>query len=135
MSTCICPWQVSNGIGTPGLRVKSFRSRPRNFIVTLIDDIDPRIRRRITQTDIDADIDKTIGEAFYDFCGIIRIDGAPHRSDEGILYTEIDVRAIASAKASADPAGHYPRLDLTRLLIDRTKSRPVEEMAGHMKPA
>jgi aliphatic nitrilase len=47
-------------------------------------------------------------------------------SDEGILIAEIDIGEIAMAKAAADPAGHYARADVTRLLINRSPRRPVE---------
>ena len=39
---------------------------------------------------------------------------------EGIVYAELDLGMIALAKAAADPAGHYARPDVTRLLLDRT---------------
>jgi len=37
---------------------------------------------------------------------------------EGPLIAEIDLGAIGIAKNAADPAGHYPRPDVTRLLLD-----------------
>jgi aliphatic nitrilase len=39
---------------------------------------------------------------------------------EGIVYADLDLGMIALAKAAADPAGHYARPDVTRLLLDRT---------------
>jgi aliphatic nitrilase len=39
-------------------------------------------------------------------------------NEEGILYAEIDLSIIALAKAAADPAGHYARPDVTRLLFN-----------------
>lgn len=45
---------------------------------------------------------------------------------EGILYADIDLSAIVTAKNAADPAGHYARPDATRLLINKRPSRPVE---------
>ncbi len=39
---------------------------------------------------------------------------------EGIVYAEIDLGMISLAKAAADPAGHYARPDVTRLLLDKT---------------
>lgn len=39
---------------------------------------------------------------------------------EGIVYAEVDLGLISLAKAAADPAGHYARPDVTRLLLDRT---------------
>lgn len=39
---------------------------------------------------------------------------------EGLVYADIDLGMIALAKAAADPAGHYARPDVTRLLLDRT---------------
>lgn len=40
--------------------------------------------------------------------------------EEGLVYADIDLGMIALAKAAADPAGHYARPDVTRLLLNRT---------------
>lgn len=40
--------------------------------------------------------------------------------EEGLVMAEIDLGIIAIAKSAADPAGHYARPDVTRLLLDRT---------------
>lgn len=45
---------------------------------------------------------------------------------EGLLFAELDFNAITVAKSVADPAGHYARPDVTRLLINRNRTRPVE---------
>lgn len=39
---------------------------------------------------------------------------------EGLVYADLDLGMISLAKAAADPAGHYARPDVTRLLLDRT---------------
>ncbi|HSW08565.1 carbon-nitrogen hydrolase family protein [Aquabacterium sp.] len=39
---------------------------------------------------------------------------------EGLVYAELDLGMISLAKAAADPAGHYARPDVTRLLLDKT---------------
>ncbi|MEX2124196.1 MAG: carbon-nitrogen hydrolase family protein [Woeseia sp.] len=39
---------------------------------------------------------------------------------EGIVYGDLDLSMITLAKAAADPAGHYARPDVTRLLLDKT---------------
>ena len=47
--------------------------------------------------------------------------------EEGLLYAEIDTGMIPLAKAAADPAGHYSRPDVTRLLLDkRPRQRVVQ---------
>ena len=58
-------------------------------------------------------------------------DGAPlcdylDDSAEGLLYADIDLGAIAIAKSFADPAGHYSRPDVTRLLLNTSPVAPVE---------
>lgn len=48
---------------------------------------------------------------------------------EGLLIAEIDLAAIGVAKNAADPAGHYSRPDVTRLLFNKTPARRVEHFA------
>lgn len=47
---------------------------------------------------------------------------------EGILYAELDLGLISLAKAAADPAGHYARPDVTRLVLNQRASAPVEHV-------
>ncbi|WP_321889435.1 carbon-nitrogen hydrolase family protein [Paraburkholderia bannensis] len=56
--------------------------------------------------------------------GTLLHDPLPER-EEGIVYAEIDLGLIALAKAAADPAGHYSRPDVTRLLLNRTPGSRV----------
>jgi len=48
---------------------------------------------------------------------------------EGLLIAEIDLGAIGVAKNAADPAGHYSRPDVTRLLLNKKPLRRVEEFS------
>jgi len=55
-------------------------------------------------------------------------DGSPlaeplEPTEEGLLIAEIDLGAISVAKAAADPAGHYSRPDVFRLMFN-TKPAP-----------
>lgn len=45
---------------------------------------------------------------------------------EGLLYADIDLGMIGVAKQAADPAGHYARPDVTRLLFNNQPARRVE---------
>lgn len=47
--------------------------------------------------------------------------------EEGLVTADIDLGMIAFAKAAADPAGHYARRDVTRLLLNPKRQRPVLE--------
>jgi aliphatic nitrilase len=49
---------------------------------------------------------------------------------DGLVIAEIDLGAIALSKAVADPAGHYARPDVTRLLLNTNVPHPVEFMAA-----
>lgn len=50
-----------------------------------------------------------------------RLMHAPLPEDqEGLVYADLDLGMISLAKAAADPAGHYARPDVTRLVLDQT---------------
>lgn len=53
---------------------------------------------------------------------------------EGIVYAELDLSLISMSKMAADPAGHYSRSDVTRLVVDRTARRPVQYIDGPGNP-
>ena len=68
------------------------------------------------------------------FAQIYGPDGSPMckqlpEAEEGLLFAEIDLGAIAIAKSFADPVGHYSRPDVTRLLLNRTPQLQVEEFS------
>lgn len=46
-------------------------------------------------------------------------------TEEGLVMADVDLGMIALAKAAADPAGHYARRDVTRLLLNAKRQRPV----------
>lgn len=69
------------------------------------------------------------------FARIYGPDGSPlaeplPETEEGILYADIDLGMIALAKAAADPAGHYSRPDVTRLLFNPNPALRVEYVSG-----
>lgn len=41
-------------------------------------------------------------------------------TEEGLVYADLDLSIISLAKAAGDPAGHYSRRDVTRLLLNTT---------------
>ena len=48
--------------------------------------------------------------------------------EEGLIYADIDLGVISVAKAAADPAGHYARPDVTRLLFNNRPGNRVESL-------
>ena len=65
------------------------------------------------------------------FAQVYAPDGSPMcdalpETEEGLLYADIDLGAIAVAKSFADPVGHYSRPDVTRLLLNRGPQPRVE---------
>ena len=64
------------------------------------------------------------------FARIYAPDGQPMHAtlpedQEGMVFADIDLGMISLAKAAADPAGHYARPDVTRLLLNKTRGDRV----------
>ena len=61
-------------------------------------------------------------------------DGSPlaeklPENEEGIIYATIDLGAIGVAKIAADPAGHYSRPDVVRLLFNNKPLNRVDHFS------
>jgi aliphatic nitrilase len=54
---------------------------------------------------------------------------------EGLVYADLDLSLISLAKNAADPAGHYSRPDVTRLLLDASRHEPVVRIGASESPA
>ena len=52
-------------------------------------------------------------------------------TEEGLVIADIDLGTISLSKAAADPAGHYARPDVTRLLLNKT---PGDRVVSHVMP-
>lgn len=68
------------------------------------------------------------------FARIYAPDGSPvgtplAENEEGLLVADIDLGMISLAKSAADPAGHYSRPDVTRLLLNKTPGDRVVAQA------
>ncbi len=68
------------------------------------------------------------------FAVIYGPDGSPigdrlPPDQEGLIYADVDLGMISVAKAAADPAGHYARPDVTRLLLNKRPGHRVETLA------
>jgi nitrilase len=56
-----------------------------------------------------------------------RIVAGPMHNERGILFAEIELERVGSARRSLDVAGHYSRPDLFTLQVNRQTQRPVSE--------
>ena len=70
------------------------------------------------------------------FARIYGPDGSPlgdalPENEEGLVIADIDLGMISLSKAAADPAGHYARPDVTRLLLNKT---PGDRVVAHVMP-
>jgi nitrilase len=48
-------------------------------------------------------------------------------NERGILFAEIELERVGSARRSLDVAGHYARPDLFTLQVNRQPQRPVSQ--------
>ena len=56
-----------------------------------------------------------------------RIVAGPLHNERGMLFAEVDLKGVGSARRSLDVAGHYARPDRFTLQLDRRPQRPVIE--------
>lgn len=54
--------------------------------------------------------------------------------EEGLVVAEIDLSTLSLAKAAADPAGHYSRPDVVRLLLNTEPLARVQKMQPTFEP-
>lgn len=54
-----------------------------------------------------------------------KIVAGPLRREMGVLYAEIDIAQVASARRSLDVVGHYARPDIFQLRVNKQRQLPV----------
>ena len=54
-----------------------------------------------------------------------KIVAGPLHEERGILYAQIDLERIGTARRSLDVVGHYARSDLFTLQVDARPQRPL----------
>ena len=54
----------------------------------------------------------------------------PLYGEEGILYAELEMDAVARAKVDFDVVGHYSRPDVFQLVVNEQPTRPVVYYKG-----
>ena len=64
-----------------------------------------------------------------------RIGNSLAPDEEGLVIADLDLGMISLAKAAADPAGHYARPDVTRLLLNTSAAQPVERLQATYREA
>jgi nitrilase len=50
----------------------------------------------------------------------------PLRQEEGLLFAEIDVSRVGTARRTLDIVGHYSRPDIFHLTVNKQPQSPVE---------
>jgi nitrilase len=97
------------------------------FVLAAVATVSPEMVKMLCDTPDKREMLKVGGG----FSMIFGPDGQPlvkplPENAEGILYADIDLGMISIAKSAADPAGHYSRPDVTRLLLNTDPSPPVQ---------
>lgn len=92
--------------------------------------VSPKMYDQLVETDEQAEL-IDVGGGYAQIYGP---DGQPlceplSDIEEGLLFADIDLGAIAIAKSFADPVGHYSRPDVTRLLLNSEPQPSVESFA------
>lgn len=111
------------------------RSKAGRFVVAACGTVSKEMQELMCQGDPQKEALSRVGGGY---ARIFAPDGQSignvlEEQEEGLVIADIDLGMIALAKAAADPAGHYSRPDVTRLLLNSRSQRPVmhfDEAAG-----
>jgi len=101
------------------------------FVIAATSVITPELQDMLCKTDEHREMIKTGGG----YSRIYGPDGAPQGEnldphEEGLLISDINLGKIHYCKAAADPAGHYSRPDVTRLILNKGKQLPMVTVEG-----
>ena len=96
------------------------------FVIAATSVITPELQDMLCKTEEHKSMIKTGGG----FSRIFGPDGSPQgenlgEHEEGLLIADINLGKIHYCKAAADPAGHYSRPDVTRLILNKSKQQPM----------
>lgn len=101
------------------------------FVLAPTATVSPEMYEMLVQNDAQAEL-LNVGGGFAQIFGPDGQAMCEHlpEDEEGLLFAEIDLGAIAVAKSFADPVGHYARPDVLRLMLNREPQSPVEEFTA-----